>query len=76
MVGRNSFSLSVVLMADRWGARCAFLGLSAVVADIRHTCLACAIREAYAARVAVAIITDSVEIEDEPAPRASPYTDV
>lgn len=36
-----------------------------MVADVQHTCLACAIREAYAARVAVAIITDSFQ-PDEP----------
>ncbi|KAL8807078.1 MAG: hypothetical protein Q9182_000911 [Xanthomendoza sp. 2 TL-2023] len=44
------------VLARAW---CAHLGLSAVVADTKHhTCIACAVREAYAACVAVAIITD------------------
>lgn len=48
------------------------MGLSAVVADINITCLACTIREAYAARMAVAIVSDFAPVEDiEPVPRAT-----
>ncbi|KAL9027577.1 MAG: hypothetical protein Q9196_003919 [Gyalolechia fulgens] len=56
------------VLARAW---CAYLGLSAVVADIEHTCLACTIREAYAACIVVAIVTDSSRSDDgAPAPRA------
>lgn len=59
----------VVVLID--GSRCAHLGLSAVVADIQHTCLACVIREAYAARIVVVVITNSYQTDDsEPAPGA------
>lgn len=44
------------VLARAW---CSYLGLSAVVADLKHTCLACAIREAYAACIVVAIITNT-----------------
>lgn len=40
------------------------MGLSAVVSDLSITCLACAIREAYAARVAVVIVSNSSKYED------------
>ncbi|KAI4155925.1 MAG: hypothetical protein LQ341_000092 [Variospora aurantia] len=57
------------VLARAW---CVHLGLSAVVADINRTCLACTIREAYAARVAVAIISDFKQVDDEEqVPRAS-----
>ncbi|KAI8943817.1 hypothetical protein NX059_001790 [Plenodomus lindquistii] len=39
-------------------AWCAHHGLSAVVANIKETCMACAIREAYAACVSVVILTE------------------
>lgn len=39
-------------------AWCAHHGHSAVVANIKETCMACAIREAYAACVAVVILTE------------------
>ncbi|TVY25914.1 hypothetical protein LHYA1_G005244 [Lachnellula hyalina] len=49
------------VLARAW---CSHWGLSAVVADIEKTCMACAIREAYAACVNVAILVDGVR-EDE-----------
>jgi hypothetical protein len=39
-------------------AWCAHHGFSAVVANIKETCMACAIREAYAACVSVVILTE------------------
>lgn len=39
-------------------AWCAHMGLSAVVADIDKTCMACSIRGAYAAHVTILILTD------------------
>ncbi|KAG8423214.1 hypothetical protein J3458_000126 [Metarhizium acridum] len=44
------------VLARAW---CSHWGLSAVVADIRKTCMACAIREAYAATITVVIMVDS-----------------
>ncbi|KAI0536882.1 hypothetical protein GGR58DRAFT_373038 [Xylaria digitata] len=46
------------VLARAW---CAHWGLSAVVADIGKTCMACAIREAYAATLTVVIL-----IEEQP----------
>ncbi|KAK4155112.1 hypothetical protein C8A00DRAFT_42256 [Chaetomidium leptoderma] len=43
------------VLARAW---CAHWGLSAVVADVGRTCMACAIREAYAAAVTVVILVD------------------
>ncbi|KAK0674508.1 hypothetical protein QBC41DRAFT_308852 [Cercophora samala] len=43
------------VLARAW---CAHWGLSAVVADLGKTCMACAIREAYAATVTVVILVD------------------
>ncbi|OAA66451.1 hypothetical protein SPI_01027 [Niveomyces insectorum RCEF 264] len=43
------------VLARAW---CAHWGLSAVVADLRKTCMACAIREAYAATITVVILVD------------------
>ncbi|KAL2139522.1 hypothetical protein VTI28DRAFT_5058 [Corynascus sepedonium] len=43
------------VLARAW---CAHWGLSAVVADLGRTCMACAIREAYAATVTVVILVD------------------
>ena len=45
-------------------AWCAHMGFSAVVADIDKTCMACGIREAYAACVTVVILTDARRDED------------
>ncbi|KAL9578662.1 MAG: hypothetical protein Q9212_005576 [Teloschistes hypoglaucus] len=42
---------------------CAHMGLSAVVSDISITCLACAIREAYAACMAVVIVSNTSRYE-------------
>ncbi len=39
-------------------AWCAHFGLSAVTADVQKTCMACAIRQAFAARVLVVILVD------------------
>ncbi|KHE80471.1 hypothetical protein GE21DRAFT_1218228 [Neurospora crassa] len=53
------------VLARAW---CAHWGLSAVVADISKTCMACAIREAYAAALTVVILVDDeqkVENKDE-----------
>ncbi|PHH88386.1 hypothetical protein CDD83_7609 [Cordyceps sp. RAO-2017] len=56
-----------VLVVEAFGVRdnevlarawCAHWGLSAVVADITNTCMACAIREAYAATLTVVILVD------------------
>lgn len=56
-----------VLVVEAFGVRdnevlarawCAHWGLSAVVADVRRTCLACAVREAYAAAVTVVILVE------------------
>jgi len=46
-------------------AWCANWGLAAVVADIRKTCMACAIREAYAATITVVILVEDQEMSDE-----------
>ncbi|AEO71663.1 uncharacterized protein THITE_2059279 [Thermothielavioides terrestris NRRL 8126] len=43
------------VLARAW---CAHWGLSAVVADLGRTCMACAIREAYAATMTVVILVD------------------
>ncbi|KAK1830775.1 hypothetical protein QBC39DRAFT_260200 [Podospora conica] len=43
------------VLARAW---CASWGLSAVVADVGRTCMACAIREAYAATLTVVILVD------------------
>lgn len=45
-------------------AWCAHMGLSAIVADINQTCMACAIRTAYAACVNILIMTDGSRKED------------
>jgi hypothetical protein len=39
-------------------AWCAHHGHSAIVANVKETCMACAIREAYAACVSVVILTE------------------
>jgi hypothetical protein len=49
-------------------AWCSFWGLPSVTADLSKTCMACAVREAYAALVSVVILVDrgavDVEIEE------------
>ena len=45
-------------------AWCAHFGLSAVTANIQKTCMACAIRQAYAARLVVVILTQGNKDED------------
>ena len=45
-------------------AWCAHMGLSAVVANINKTCMACSIRGAYAACVTILILTDGSRNED------------
>ncbi|GKT49369.1 uncharacterized protein ColSpa_09550 [Colletotrichum spaethianum] len=59
-----------VLVVETFGVRdnevlarawCSHWGLSAVIADIRKTCMACAIREAYAATLTVVILVDDQE---------------
>ncbi|KAK0613860.1 hypothetical protein B0T14DRAFT_288382 [Immersiella caudata] len=48
------------VLARAW---CAHWGLSAVVADVGKTCMACAIREAYAATLTVVILVDDGQDE-------------
>lgn len=43
------------VLARAW---CSHWGLSGVVADVRRTCVACAVREAYAATLTVVILMD------------------
>ncbi|ENH72420.1 hypothetical protein FOC1_g10013076 [Fusarium oxysporum f. sp. cubense race 1] len=59
-----------VLVVEAFGVRdnevlarawCSHWGLSAVVADVRRTCMACAIREAYAATLTVVILVEGQE---------------
>lgn len=45
-------------------AWCANYGHSAIVANIKETCMACAIREAYAACVAVVILTEGGSVKE------------
>lgn len=46
------------VLARAW---CAHWGLGAVVADVRRTCVACAVREAYAATLTVVVVVDGEE---------------
>jgi hypothetical protein len=46
-------------------AWCAQYGVSAVVANVRETCVACAVREAYAACVTVVILTEGGSGKEE-----------
>ena len=46
-------------------AWCAQWGCSAIIANLNDTCLACAIREAYAADIAVVIATEGGRKEEE-----------
>ncbi len=43
---------------------CAHFGLSAITANVRTTCMACAIREAYAARLVVVVLTEGDKDEE------------
>ncbi|KYK61162.1 uncharacterized protein DCS_02303 [Drechmeria coniospora] len=52
------------VLARAW---CSHWGLSAVVADIGQTCMACAIREAYAATLTVIILVDDRLVEKDEA---------
>nr|XP_036584211.1 uncharacterized protein CTRU02_05855 [Colletotrichum truncatum]KAF6793600.1 hypothetical protein CTRU02_05855 [Colletotrichum truncatum] len=49
------------VLARAW---CSHWGLSAVVADLRKTCMACAIREAYAATLTVVVLVDDQDYSD------------
>jgi hypothetical protein len=44
-------------------AWCSYMGLSAVVAEGKETCVACAVRNAYAACIAVVIMIDGKDLE-------------
>jgi hypothetical protein len=46
-------------------AWCAHWGVSAIVANVRETCVACAVREAYAACVTVVILTEGGSEKEE-----------
>ncbi|KAK3683636.1 hypothetical protein B0T22DRAFT_255277 [Podospora appendiculata] len=50
------------VLARAW---CAQWGLSAVIADVGKTCMACAIREAYAATLTVVILVDDSQNQEE-----------
>ena len=52
--------------------RCSYMGLSAIVANVEETCMACAIREAYAACVTVVILIEGGKNEDVEAVECSP----
>ena len=45
-------------------AWCAHHGHSAIVANIKETCMSCAIREAYAACVSVVILTEGGVVKE------------
>ncbi|KAF8426557.1 hypothetical protein EV426DRAFT_530310 [Tirmania nivea] len=60
-------TLDEVLVVEAFGvhdnevfarAWCSFWGVAALVADLRRTCFACCVREAYAVGVAVVIVVD------------------
>ncbi|KAI9851718.1 MAG: hypothetical protein M1830_006882, partial [Pleopsidium flavum] len=54
-------------------AWCAHFGLSAITANIHETCMACAIREAYAARVNVLILSEGKKDEEVEQVDRRPY---
>lgn len=54
--------LDNAVFARAW---CSYWGVSAVVADQKQTCLACAVREAYALQICVVILTDCDSVEYE-----------
>lgn len=73
----HTTDVSEVLVIEAFGvsdnevfarAWCAHWGLSAMVANTKETCMACAIREAYAVCIGVVILTEggrSAEKDDE-----------
>ena len=63
-------SADCAVLARAW---CSYMGFSAVVANIRTTCLACTVREAYAARMAIAIVSDLPTVEESPSRAPTPY---
>ena len=74
--GSGEGEMQEVLVIEAYGvpdnevfarAWCSFWGLPSVTADAAKTCMACAIREAYAALVSVVIVVDrgSVDVEIE-----------
>lgn len=78
-VGRER-DLEEVLLIEAYGvadnevfarAWCSFWGLPSIIADISDTCVACAVREAYACKVSVVILVEKgmVEVEVEPVDR-------
>ncbi|KAJ4173280.1 hypothetical protein NW754_012287 [Fusarium falciforme] len=63
-----------VLVVEAFGVRdnevlarawCSHWGLSAIVADVQKTCMACAIREAYAATLTVVILVEGQEYPND-----------
>ncbi|KAL8346739.1 hypothetical protein RB598_000570 [Gaeumannomyces tritici] len=50
------------VLARAW---CAHWGLNAIVADVRKTCMSCAIREAYAATLTVVILVEDIKQEPD-----------
>ncbi|KAK5997857.1 hypothetical protein PT974_00221 [Cladobotryum mycophilum] len=72
--GVSEYDDEKVLVVDALGVRdnevlarawCSHWGLSAVVADIKKCCMACAIREAYAATLTVVILVEDQVNEDD-----------
>lgn len=74
--GENEGDLEEVLVIEAFGvpdnevfarAWCSFWGLPSVTADLSKTCMACAVREAYAAQVSVVVLVDrgSMDVEVE-----------
>lgn len=70
----SNMGVEEVLVVEAYGvsdnevfarAWCAFWGLPAITADINRTCMACAIREAYAALASVVILTNRGSIDEE-----------
>lgn len=70
----SNMGVEEVLVVEAYGvsdnevfarAWCAFWGLPAITADINRTCIACAIRESYAALVSVVILTNRGSINEQ-----------
>ena len=70
MVSRICIEALILPAADSY--RCAYMGLSAIIANIDETCMACAIREAYAAAITVVILTSGLKNENIEAVERSP----
>ncbi|KAI5800369.1 hypothetical protein DFH27DRAFT_482583 [Peziza echinospora] len=71
---RSNNDLEEVLVIEAFGvhdnevfarAWCSFWGVSAVMGDLRNTCLACCVREAYAVGVSVVVLTDSSTVRGD-----------